>query len=271
MRWWQADLADIGAVQNLFHSIQPHTVYHFAGLATGSHDLGVVLPTLRDNLQTTVNLLTAVTESGTGRLILPGSLEEPDSREGAPVPCSPYAASKWASSSYAKMFHRLYGTPVVIARVFMVYGPQQPDLAKLIPYVVLSLLRDESPKLSSGSRLIDWIFIDDLVEGLLAVAQTSGLEGRTVDLGSGSTISIRRLVEEIHRIIDSAASPVFGSLEDRPHERETAADVAETARLCGWTPATSVETGLRLTVDWYRSQLADGLLPEGGDPLISRR
>jgi len=79
------------------------------------------------------------------RIVLTASLTEPLAVEGAQTPHSPYAAAKWAASGYGRMFHELYGTPVVMLRPFMTYGPGQAP-SKLIPAVTLSLLRGERPK-----------------------------------------------------------------------------------------------------------------------------
>ena len=75
------------------------------------------------------------------------------------------------------MFHALYKLPVVIARVFMVYGPAQQDLTKLVPYVILSILRGETPKISSGGRPVDWIYVSDVVDGFMALAERPGIDG----------------------------------------------------------------------------------------------
>ncbi len=145
----------------------------------------MILPTFHSNLASTVNLLTMAAETGCRRVVLTGSLAEPDPKNGELFPSAPYAAAKWASSGYARMFHALYQFPVVIARVFMVYGPAQQDLTKLIPYVTLSLLRGETPKITSGDRLVDWVYVSDVVEGFVALGQAPGIDGETLDLGSG--------------------------------------------------------------------------------------
>ena len=109
----------------------------------GAPDLQHVLPAFQSNLQTTVNLLVSLAEVGCARMITTGSLVEPE--EGLrTIPNSPYAAAKWAASDYARMFHALYGFPVAIARVFMVYGPGQLDETKLVPYVIRCLRRQGS-------------------------------------------------------------------------------------------------------------------------------
>jgi nucleoside-diphosphate-sugar epimerase len=150
------------------------------------------------------------------------------------------------------MFHALYGTPVVLARLFMVYGPAQQDLNKLVPYVSLALLEGREPKLSSGLRPVDWVYVDDVVEGLVRAGATPGLEGRRVDLGSGRLETIRAVVERLYEIAGAQTAPPFGTLPDRPMEQVRAADTARTTELLSWCPQTPLEDGLRATFDWYR-------------------
>jgi UDP-glucose 4-epimerase len=255
MRWWQGDVADNATVRELFSSICPHYVFHLASYVSGSRDLGSVLPAFHNNLASTVNILTVATEQGCERIILAGSLEEPDHGEVPAIPSSPYAAAKWASSAYARMFHALYQTPVVTACLFMVYGPGQQDIKKLVPYVILSLLRDESPRLSSGERKIDWIFVDDAVEGLLAMAGYGDIDGKTIELGSGTSVTVRDVVGCIANIIGTKKDLLFGSLSDRPLERVRVANVLDTRMRIGWIPQTSLEEGLQRTIDWYRRHI----------------
>lgn len=250
--WWQGDLADIGTVRDLLTSIKPEIIFHLASHVVGARDIEVVLPTFNSNLVSTVNLLTISTEINLHRIVLIGSLEEPDQSDTHAAPSSPYAAAKWAGSAYARMFHALYKTPVVIARLFMVYGPAQQDLRKLIPYVTLSLLRKQPPKLTSGMRQIDWIYVGDVVDGLLAMAQVPNIEGSTIDLGSGVLVPIRTVVQKLINITDSDVEPAIGSVPDRPMEQVRVANIADTYAKIGWKPMTSLEKGLEYTVDWYR-------------------
>jgi UDP-glucose 4-epimerase len=252
IRWWKADLVDLEAVRRLIKDIRPDTTFHLASLVTGSRSVEMILPIFQNNFLTALNLLTASAENGAGRIVLAGSLEEPD--EVNSVPCSPYAAAKWAASGYARMLHALYQIPVVIAKIFMVYGPGQSDHTKLIPYVIKSLLRGEAPRLGSGVRLVDWIYIDDVVEGLVRCAEAPGVEGRTVELGSGEMFSIREVVQLLSELVPTTAHPQFGSQPDRPLERVKKADIAESYRLISWRPPTALRVGLGRTVEWYKNQ-----------------
>jgi UDP-glucose 4-epimerase len=260
LRWWQGDLAELKTVQELLATIKPGLIFHLASFVAGARDVSLVIPMLRNNFLTTLNLLTAATDLGCRRLILAGSQEEPEIGDPEAVPCSPYAAAKWASSAYARMFHALYQLPVIMMRIFMVYGPAQQDLRKLIPYVILSLLRGEAPKLSSGQRQVDWIYVEDVVEGFLTTAQALGVEGKTIDIGSGTLVSIRTLVEQLVRLINPQVEPIFGAIAERPLEQVRVADLMKSHALIGWKPTTPLEEGLRRTADWYTGQLRAGAL-----------
>ena len=260
--WRQGDLADIETARGALHELRPDWIFHLASCVTGERDLALVLPTFHGNLTTTVNLLAAATEVGCQRLVLAGSLEEPEASETEPVPPSPYAAAKWAASGYARFFYANYDTPVVVARLFMVYGPGQEDLGKLVPYVTLSFLRGEAPRLTGGFRHVDWIYVDDAVAGLLAVARAPNLEGTAVDLGSGRLTTIRDVVKQLARATEASVEPLFAALPDRPQERVRVADAADSEARTGWRAQTELERGLELTVDWYRRELEAGTLPK---------
>jgi len=255
VRWMQADVCEISDVRAIMRTIRPDVVFHLASHVMGSPALEHVLPTFHANLESTVNLLTAVAETGCKRIILTGSLAEPEAEKGERFPSAPYAAAKWAGSGYGRMFHALYGVPAVLARVFMVYGPEQRDATKLIPYVTLSLLREKAPQIASGARLVDWIYVGDVVEGFIALATTPGIEGATLELGSGELVPIREIVRKLEALAGSHASASFGALADRPLEPVRVADVGHTQATIGWTPRTGLDAGLRQTVQWYREHV----------------
>ncbi len=252
MRWHSLDLGDATGVSELVERLRPDVVFHLASAVTGARDLGQVLPTFNANLASTVHLLAAATRVGCQRFVQAGSLEEPEPGE-VTAPASPYAAAKFAASAYARMFHQLYATPVVLARLFMVYGPAQNDEKKLIPYLIRSLLAGESPKLSSGTRPVDWIYVDDVVAGLLRAAVVDGVVGQRVDLGSGALVTIRAVVSELYAQLAPDQTPPFGTLPDRPLEQVRVAQADATHSLLGWHARTPLPEGLAKTIAWYRA------------------
>jgi nucleoside-diphosphate-sugar epimerase len=255
VRWLAADLAELEAVRSALAAARPDVVMHLASHVAGGRGAELVPQTFRDNLASTVNLLTAAEDYGCTRVVLAGSMEEPGMHDPAGVPSSPYAAAKWAAAAYARMFHALYSLPVVMLRIFMVSGPGQRDSSKLVPYVILSLLNGESPRLTSGTREVDWVYVDDVVDAFLRAALARNVEGTTSDIGSGSTITIHELVARIVSTMKADTEPIFGALPDRPLETSYVADVARTEEILGWRPTTGLDQGLRTTIDWYAGEV----------------
>ena len=255
LQWWQGDMEDIETVQNLFHTIKPHIFFHLSGHVTGAADLELVLPTFHSLVVSTINVLSVAARMECDRIVLIASLEEPEPGQNETTPISPYAAAKWAGSAYGRMFQRLYQTPVVLVRPFMTYGPQQNE-RKIIPSVTLSLLQGNAPKLASGQRQVDWIYIDDVIEGMLAAALVPSVEGCTFDLGSGTLVSIRTMVQQLVKLVNPQIEPLFGALPDRPVEKVRLANTAYVCEKLGWQPVVSLEQGLEYTVNWYKQYLA---------------
>ena len=248
--WHQADLGDPDRVRALVGGIRPARLFHLASAVSGRGDRDFVLPTLRDNLLSTVHLLLAAAESGVGRTILAGSMEEPEPGE---APSSPYSASKAAATLYGQLFSELYHLPVVHARIYMVYGPGQRDRTKVVPAAIRAALAGEAPRLSSGARPVDWNFVDDVAEGLERLSEAPGLEGRRVELGSGELVTVRALVERISALC-GGPPPAIGALPDRPLERVRRADAAATMAATGWRARVGLDEGLRRTIAALRSE-----------------
>jgi UDP-glucose 4-epimerase len=256
-RWTHLDLADASATTDLIASIRPEVVFHLAGEVTGVRDVDLVLPIFRSTLHSTVNILAAMAASGQGRVVLAGSLEEAGiGEEGAP-PSSPYAAAKWASTAYAAMFRALWASQIVTLRISMAYGPGQRDRRKLVPYVIDSLLQGRAPRLTSGTRRVDWVYVDDVIDAFLAAAATPDASG-VMDIGSGSSTSIGDVVSMIQSVLNVDVEPDFGALPDRPYDRDRLADITAAKTLLGWKPTVELSEGLAATVSWYRRTQGHG-------------
>jgi len=250
-------MAHLADARRVFAAVKPDIVFHLAGSVGARPDIELLLPTYHSLLTSTVNVLQSATERGCRRVVLAGSSLEPGAGEAEPrTPQSPYAAAKWAASGYGRMFHTLYRTPVVVLHLFLTYGPGQAP-SKLIPSVIRSLTRGEPPKVASGKTRADWIFIADAIESFLRAAITPGIDGRTIDIGSGRSTAIRHIVELLVEVTGSRVKPMFGALPDRPGEREVVADTAAALELFGWKATTPLESGLRQTVEWFRAQGID--------------
>lgn len=172
----------------------------------------------------------------------------------APAPLT----GKSALVTGATGFHALVGTSVIMLRLFMVYGPGQADSKKLIPSVITALLRGDPPRVSSGSREIDRIYLDDVVAAMMAAMDAPAAVRNTVDVRSGALLSIRSIVEHLTELVNPRIQPLFGAVPDRALEQVRVADTARTASLIGWKPKVTLDEGLRRTVEWYAERVRRG-------------
>jgi UDP-glucose 4-epimerase len=255
IRWWEGDVIDAAMISSLLRSVKPDYIFNLASHVMGSRDISMVIPTFQSNLGGQVYLMTEACKAGCKRFITTGSMDEPSGNNLQDKTVSPYAIAKWAAGVYGEMFHALYGLPYVHLRVFMVYGPGQQDMRKLIPYSILSMLNGNPPNLASGRRKIDWIYIEDVVDGILAAALTPNIEGAKLDIGSGKALSISAIEEILIDLINPNIKPNFGARSDRLFEQEPIANVSVTYQQIHWKPKVSMHKGLKKTVEWYRNNI----------------
>jgi nucleoside-diphosphate-sugar epimerase len=248
--WSQADLSKQEDVERVVSLVKPDIIIHLAGEVTGSRDMSVVRPTFKNIATSALNLLEIVTQKNIKRLILVGSMEE--SVGGNEMPGSPYSAAKMTASLYAKLFYTLYKTPVVTLRLFMVYGPNQKDASKIIPYTINSILDSKSLSFSSGRRKVDWIYIDDVVRAIVASVSANGIEGKTIDIGTGVYTSIRDVIKTVASKMKYNENLGFGKLPDRIFEKETKANINLAEMYLRWKAQIVISVGLEKTIKWHR-------------------
>lgn len=237
-----ADLRNLQLTSRALRAAEPECVIHLA--ARGVTDPFLSPHTaLSHNLTGTLNLLRASFESVStvNRLIAART-------PGEETAMNVYAASKAAAWNFCQMYARTARWPIVGAMIFQAYGPGQP-VNLLVPAAVRSALAGEDFPMSSGNQEKDWIYIDDVVDGLLASARADLLPGTTVELGTGVATSIRAVAERVYDLVGQGGQPLPGSIPDRPGEvRQQVADVESTYRLTGWRSKVELRNGLERVV-----------------------
>ncbi|MGH7584810.1 MAG: NAD-dependent epimerase/dehydratase family protein [Gemmatimonadales bacterium] len=251
----QADFADPAAVREVLATSTPDLVYHLAAHAWAPPRLDLVQPTFRSGPVTLVNLLVTLAESGRRiRVVVPGSQNQPLPGSGD-TPASPYAAAKAAEGLYCDLFERVFGLPFVQLRLFPAYGPgQHPD--KLIPSVALALLRGDSPVIGNPDLALDWLYVDDAVEALVAAGTSDAEAAGPIDVGTGAATELRVVAGMLADLVGGPGRPRFAATAERPLERSQAADTDAAERLLGWRARVSIREGLARTVAGLREPKA---------------
>jgi dTDP-glucose 4,6-dehydratase len=272
----QVDICDSSKVWDVFESFSPDAVMH---LAAESHvDRSIDGPSvfIQTNIVGTFNLLQAARRhyerlSGYRKSIFRfhhistdevyGSLGETGYfTEATPyAPNSPYSASKASSDMLVRAWHHTFGLPVVTSNCSNNYGPYQfPE--KLIPVVILAGLEGRPiPIYGEGKNVRDWLFVEDHAHALLSIL-TKGELGQSYNVGGNNESSNLELVKSICNLLDELApaengrphSDLITFVADRlGHDLRYAIDASKLQNELGWKPTTTLDQGLRLTVQWY--------------------
>jgi nucleoside-diphosphate-sugar epimerase len=244
------DLRDAAAVQAAVAEAAPQVVFHLAAVGVTNAGIDPSLA-LAINAGGTVHLLEASKERGVGRIVLVGTCYEYGAREAVEGldPFNAYAASKVAAWAFGRMYWRACGLPIVTVRPFQVYGPGQPA-GTLIPAAIGAALNGGDFPMTPGEQARDFVYVDDVVAGMMAAAEAPGIEGESIDLGTGQTHAIRQAVARIWEIAEARGRMLPGALLYRPGEvMRIVADADRAARLTGWRARVSLEDGLRRTIE----------------------
>ena len=276
-RFVQGDIGDRSVVDQLLAAEDINIIAHFA--AESHVDRSILKPGafIQTNVVGTFTLLEAFRQhweanghSADYRFLhvstdeVYGSLgaNDPAFTETTPyAPNSPYSASKAGSDHLVRAYYHTYNLPTIITNCSNNYGAYQfPE--KLIPLMCINILMGKSlPVYGDGQNIRDWLYVGDHCRALDVVIH-NGKPGETYNIGGNNEVKNIDLVNILCQLMDELAAdlPVFPShqlitfVKDRPgHDRRYAINANKIKTQLGWTPAVTVQEGLRQTVEWYLS------------------
>lgn len=178
-----------------------------------------------------------------------------------PVPRSPYSASKFAAEAYCRSYNITYGLPVTITRSFNIFGPRQNPGSggALIAKVTTKVLNRQSPEIfGDGKQTRDWTYVEDTVDGIYRCITTEGTEGELFHLASGIDRQVGDVIQQIIKLCGSEGTISPTRIAARPGElRRSVGDASKAKRILNWEPKTDFETGLRKTIESYKSRMEE--------------
>jgi UDP-glucose 4-epimerase len=211
------------------------------------------------NVGGTVSLMEAMRDVGVRRVVLISSGtvygdqgEQPLKEDAAPNPRSPYAVSKLSAEYYVRSIGDLWNIETVSLRVFNAYGPGQNLPAShppVIPNFLRQAVRDGTLVVhSDGSQTRDYVFVDDVVNAMVAAATAPSIDKLRINVGSGTEISVRQLVQYVLEVTNSSAEVVYNPRTD-PGVSRMCADLTFAREKLGYRPRISLQDGLFFTLE----------------------
>jgi UDP-glucose 4-epimerase len=235
-------------------------VYHLAALV--SVPASVLYPREYNdvNVGGTVSLLEASRDVGcVERVILASSATaygdqpvQPVDEAMPPRPAAPYAVSKVAAEQYLHCMGLNAGFETVALRIFNAYGPGQPlppSHAPVIPRFVQQALGNGSLVVfGDGRQTRDFVYVDDVVDALIAAADAPGVNGEIINVGSGVETSVSELIEGIGQATGRTPSPIYNH-EITGGIQRLVGNIEKARRLLGFVPKTDLAAGLELLLE----------------------
>ena len=243
-------------------------VFHNAALGSVSRSMQDPMATNQANVSGFVNVLFAAKNQGVKRVVYASSssvygddqsTEKQEYITGNLL--SPYAVSKKTDELYADVFARSYDMEIIGLRYFNVYGPKQnPNgaYAAVIPIFISNLLTDTVPSIfGDGSTSRDFTFINNVVyANMLAFSVTNTASVNQVyNVAYGASTSLNQLFDLIKTNLNSALVPDYKP-ERKGDIKNSLANINKSKKLLGYEPLVDLETGLKLTIDWYKNHLS---------------
>ncbi|ASJ01003.1 SDR family oxidoreductase [Thermococcus gorgonarius] len=252
----KADIRDYQSIAELISNAD--YVFHEAAQVSVVESVRDPIFTEEVNVLGTLNILKALIE-GHGKLIFASSAAVygdnpnlPLKETERPRPLSPYGVTKATAEEYLRVFHELYGLPVVALRYFNVFGPRQGfnQYAGVISIFINRALAGEPLVIfGDGKQTRDFIYVRDVVKANLLAAESRKANGRVFNVATGKQTSILELAMKVIEITGTTSSIIFD--KPRPGDiRHSLADISEIRKL-GFEPEWSLEEGLKKTVEWY--------------------
>lgn len=262
LAFYYLDLLDSVNLNALFTTVQPEVVIHLAAQAGVRHSIHHPQSFIDSNVQGFFNILEACRRNPVKHLVYAssssvyGSNAEIPFTESAPThtPVSLYGATKKAGEVLAHSYVALYKIPSTGLRFFTVYGPWgRPDMAY---YKFADHILHEQPidVYNNGHMERDFTYIDDIIEGIIALIHTPPTEDqhlhRIVNIGRSSPVNLLTFIEFLEKYLGKKAIKHFMPIQqgDVP---STWADTTLLRNLTGYSPSTDLEEGIRSFVDWY--------------------
>lgn len=218
------------------------------------------------NVRGTANVLEAARAAAVPKFIYADSSAEYEgvtefpSRVDRISPQGPYAVSKRGGALFCESYRRSFNMNVTVLRYFNVYGPAQ-DFRRVIPPVmsafIMKMLKGEPPVIyGTGDKQRDFIYVDDVNRFHRLVLKDGRADGRTYNVGSGVSHSVREIFDLIEGILQTGLKPVHKP--ELPNDTDrTLADISLSREL-GWKPQIDIQEGLMRTIDYLKSRMGFG-------------
>ncbi|MGO9864057.1 MAG: SDR family oxidoreductase [Terriglobales bacterium] len=260
----EADILDLDAIRQASAGVD--YVLHQAAIPSVPKSVLDPLASNRANVDGTVNVLVAARDAKVKRVVYAASSSAygdtptlPKHEAMLPSPISPYAVAKLASEHYMVSFYRCYGLETVCLRYFNIFGPRQDPSSPysgVLAKFSMQMLSGEQPTIfGDGETSRDFTYIDNAVSAnlLASAAPSAECAGRVFNCATGQRTTLNETFAALKNLTGYNGSVNYGP-ERAGDVKHSLANITLAQKHLGYKVVVNFETGLRRTVDWYKTQ-----------------
>jgi UDP-glucose 4-epimerase len=248
------------AMDDIIQREQPDLVFHMAAQTSVTLSTKDPIMDTNANVIGTLRVLEASRRVGVEKIIysctggaLYGDPETIPCMDDAPLaPISPYGMSKWVAEQYLEFYYRLYRLNYTSLRYGNVYGPRQDPHgeAGVVSIFTQAMLEGKQPQIyGDGAQERDFISVSDVIDANIAAIDRG--DGQAMNVATGEATSVNRIFELLQGITGYKWDPIHA-----PHRAgevyRISLDFTRANQELGWSPKTSLEEGLQITVDYFK-------------------
>lgn len=258
------DIRDTELLKNEIQNVD--YIFHFAAQVSYIDSLSMPFDDLDLNARSTLSLLELCRKYNpkvkivfsSSRMVL-GHIDKPIFDETCPTnPLSLYGIHKLTSEKYLLMYYKYFGIRSIIYRITNPYGPRQQikhSKYSLPGWFIRQAIEDKIIKIfGTGEQVRDYIFIDDIIEGIYLTSQCDEAIGQIINIGSGKPNRFKDMVMSIISIVGK------GKIEYVPWPKnyekietgDSIADITKLKSITSFTPQYSLEKGIKETFKYYK-------------------
>jgi UDP-glucuronate decarboxylase len=246
-------------------SLEVDAIYHLACPASPVHYQKFPVQTIKTSVLGSINALELAT-----KLKIPILLSSTSEVYGDPN-ISPQTETYWgnvnpiglrscydegkrAAETLFFDFNRQYATDIRVARIFNTYGPNMsPEDGRVVSNFIVQALKDEDITIyGDGSQTRSFCYVDDLVDGLVRLMNSSDATQSPINLGNPNEISVLELAHKIISVTNSKSKVVQLPLpQDDPKQRKP--DINKAKKVLGWEPTINLDSGIMKTIEYFKN------------------
>ncbi len=259
-------LENFSTIERAINEYEVDTVFHLGAQTIVGAAYREPLQTFESNIRGTYHILEACRRHRdiVKRIVVAssdkayGMADELPYTEETPLKgCHPYDVSKSCADLLAQTYSHTYDMPIAIARCGNIYGGGDLNWSRIVPGTIRSLLNNQRPIIRSNGKYIrDYIYIKDIVEAYLILAEAismRSISGEAFNFSTESRITVIEIVNKVRAIMGKRnLEPKISNLNLKEiPEQSLSAEKAH--KILGWFPKYNLENGLSETVDWYKN------------------